>query len=59
MKNQTSIADILKLKNLRAAIERDYAPSRERSLALTKLDEAELWLTRCAPAESSDDEAGC
>lgn len=24
-----------------------HTPSRERSLALTKLDEFELWLTRC------------
>ena len=27
----------------------EFEPSRERSLAQTKLDEAELWLTRCAP----------
>jgi len=25
----------------------EYEPSRERSLAATKLDEFELWLTRC------------
>ena len=29
---------------------REYEPSRELSLASTKLDECELWLTRCIPA---------
>jgi hypothetical protein len=27
----------------------EFEPSRERSLAATKIDEAELWLTRCQP----------
>jgi hypothetical protein len=27
----------------------EFEPSRERSLAATKLDECELWLTRCTP----------
>lgn len=27
----------------------EFEPSRERSLAATKLDECELWLTRCQP----------
>lgn len=27
----------------------EFAPSRERSLAATKLDECELWLARCQP----------
>lgn len=27
----------------------EYQPSRELSLAKTKLDECELWLTRCQP----------
>jgi hypothetical protein len=31
----------------------EYKPSRERSLAATKLDECELWLTRCQPAEEA------
>jgi hypothetical protein len=25
----------------------EFEPGRERSLAATKIDEAELWLTRC------------
>lgn len=28
----------------------EFEPSRERSLAATKLDECELWLSRCHPA---------
>lgn len=31
----------------------EYEPSRERSLAATKLDEFELWLTRCKPTEEA------
>jgi len=31
----------------------EYEPSRERSLAATKIDEAELWLTRCTPTEEA------
>lgn len=27
----------------------EYEPSRERSLAATKLDECEMWLERCTP----------
>jgi hypothetical protein len=27
----------------------EFEPSREKSLAATKLDEAEMWLGRCAP----------
>jgi hypothetical protein len=37
------------LTRVRDGITRDYEPSRERSLVLTKLDEAELWLSRCEP----------
>lgn len=37
------------LNRVRRAIELAYEPSRERSLAFTKLDECELWLTRCKP----------
>lgn len=38
------------LVQLRERLE-DYEPSRERSLVATKLDEAELWLTRCISKE--------
>lgn len=31
----------------------EYEPSRERSLAATKLDEFELWLTRCKPTKEA------
>lgn len=31
----------------------EYEPSRERSLAATKIDEAELWLTKCKPTGAS------
>lgn len=27
----------------------EFGPSRERSLAATKLDECEMWLARCQP----------
>lgn len=31
----------------------EYVPSRERSLVLIKIDEAELWLTKCEPTEEA------
>lgn len=31
----------------------EYEPSRERSLAATKLDECEMWLTRCTPTQEA------
>ena len=31
----------------------EFEPSRERSLAATKLDECELWLSRCQPAQDA------
>ena len=31
----------------------EFEPSRERSLAATKLDEAEMWLERCSPTEEA------
>lgn len=34
-------------------VEADFVSSRERSLALTKIDEAELWLTRCEPTDEA------
>ena len=39
------------VQNLRKGIETAYEVSRERALALTKLDECELWLGRCEPKE--------
>lgn len=35
------------VRNLREGIETAYEANRERALALTKLDECELWLGRC------------
>lgn len=31
----------------------EYKPSRERSLVQTKLDEAELWLTKCVATDEA------
>lgn len=31
----------------------EFKPSRERSLAATKIDEAELWLTKCEPTDEA------
>lgn len=31
----------------------EYKPSRERALVQTKLDEAQLWLTKCEPTEEA------
>lgn len=41
------------VKDARLSIERVYATSRERALALTKLDECEMWLGRCEPKEAA------
>ena len=41
------------VRNLRKGIETAYEASRERALALTKLDECELWLGRCEPKETA------
>ncbi|WP_449132152.1 hypothetical protein [Senegalimassilia anaerobia] len=41
------------VQNLRQGIETAYEPNRERALALTKLDECELWLGRCALRETA------
>lgn len=38
------------IEEMRAFINQ-FAPSRERSLALTKLDECEMWLSRCERQE--------
>lgn len=44
-----------KFEELRNLINRNYLNSRERSLALTKLDESDLWLTKCQEAGSVAD----
>lgn len=41
------------VKDARLGIETVYKVSRERALALTKLDECELWLGRCEPKEAA------
>lgn len=56
MKKSKTIRNMLKLENLQTDIKHDYVPSRERSLALTKLEEAEMWLSRCAAVESGRDD---
>ena len=40
-------------KRLRREVETAYEVSRERALALTKLDECEMWLGRCEPKETA------
>lgn len=40
-------------KRLRREVEATYEVSRERALALTKLDECEMWLGRCEPKETA------
>ena len=46
------------VQNLRKSIELAYETSRERALALTKLDECELWLGRCELKETAAPAAG-
>lgn len=41
------------LAGLRSVIEEEIPPSRERSLVLTKIQEAELWLPLAAPSPST------
>lgn len=41
------------VRDARLSIECVYTVSRERALALTKLDECELWLGRCEPRETA------
>ena len=40
-----------KFEELRQLISKNFLNSRERSLAQTKLEEAELWLTKCQEVE--------
>lgn len=44
---------------LRLSIENAYETSRERALALTKLDECKLWLGCCEPKETAAPAAAC
>lgn len=46
------------VQNLRKGIETAYEANRERALALTKLDECELWLGRCELKETATPAAG-
>lgn len=46
------------VQNLRQGIKTAYEPNRERALALTKLDECELWLGRCELKETAAPAAG-
>lgn len=41
------------VKDARLSIETVYKVSRERALALTKLDECEMWLERCKSKETA------
>ncbi|WP_417165024.1 hypothetical protein [Senegalimassilia anaerobia] len=41
------------VRNLREAIGAAYKMSRERALALTKLDECEMWMARCEPRKTA------
>lgn len=47
------IGPALGVAALRLSIENVYETSRERALALTKLDECEMWLGRCEPRETA------
>lgn len=31
----------------------EFVPSRERPLAITKLDECEMWLAKCHPTQEA------
>jgi hypothetical protein len=44
---------VAQLASLQARIEETLEPSRARSLALTRLDECEMWLQRCNPTTPS------
>ena len=48
-----ALADNLAEVGRKLADETAYEVSRERALALTKLDECELWLGRCEPKETA------
>lgn len=51
----TEIQTILdELADTRTAVEADIKPSRERSLVLIKIEEAEMWLGKCQPKADED-----
>lgn len=52
------IGPALGVAALRLSIENVYETSRERALALTKLDECRLWLGCCEPKETAAPAAG-
>ena len=52
------IGPALGVAALRLSIEKVYETSRERALALTKLDECRLWLGCCEPKETAAPAAG-
>lgn len=52
------IGPALEVAALRLSIENAYETSRERALALTKLDECGLWLGCCEPKETAAPAAG-
>ena len=52
------IGPALGVAALRLSIENAYETSRERALALTKLDECRLWLGCCEPKETAAPAAG-
>lgn len=58
MNNDTNdiqdIADLM--RSLRAAIDNRFRPSRERSLAHTKLEECGLWLSAAVATEDKETE---
>lgn len=53
-----AVTEEMAVQNLRQGIETAYEPNRERAMALTKLDECELWLGRCELKETAAPAAG-
>jgi len=46
-----------KFENLRNEIDESFKPSREKSLVLTKLDEANLWLSVVIEKDKSEEQS--
>lgn len=55
---KVGVGPALGVAALRLSIENAYETSRERALALTKLDECRLWLGCCEPKETAAPAAG-
>lgn len=55
---KVEVGPTLGVAALRLSIENAYETSRERALALTKLDECRLWLGCCEPKETAAPAAG-